>query len=678
MNTFSGLNVSNALLFDALGKSTLLLAPAFGLALVLRRAPAAYRNLLWRLTFGALVYTTFVSLFLPALHSVGFSAVPTDIPINALTQHYQAVLNRPIQHPPIVTGSPSDYVAQSFRIRTPEAFPLGLMYKPRVTLSNTGNAFFTGNALYMRQEQAAWMLGGVWLLGFGVAFARFARRGHAARTLERHSLPLDAPAVQDALACVGQRLGLERLPTLRTQFPSSGLFSPLTWGRAQTYVLLPHDAPSWTTEKLEAVLLHELAHIRRGDWIAQRLAELVCALVWFHPLAWLAARQMRDSAEQACDDIALTHGIAPTIYARELLAIARALHTPCLPSGAALPFTRSLRLETRLKAVLDDSAHRHAPSPRNARRVALVAALLLLPLALLFPVTTHSLLLTPSAQNAVRDARLPAAEKPVTAINNKATFSDGATIELIGVTAGKTRAGSKQENWWGPDGLPLKDPPALSRLYLYHQAKMLRIANRGMTLVTHGVDPADASIGVEYTPTSIVSSLEPTTSAQPNATMARYDSIAGFSDTKRECAMRVKMARGKWRVTASAHTLSTTRATTDGTTVTFAPPDKEWMRSLTVAERRSGVGQAAVLIRSKTPIVDMARRLVLISDKGQSIPVDSDYAILYIHAHGHKDEYDIGALVPRQLRGHIKEYQLQTRPYQYIDFPNINLEPKLH
>ncbi len=654
MNTFSGINIANALLLDALGKSTLLLVLAFGLARVLRRAPAAHRNLLWRLTFGALVYTTFVSLFLPALHSVGFSAVPAEIQVNALTQQYQAVLHRPVAHQPTVPGSPSDYVAQSFRVRTPEAFPLGLMYKPDVTLSDTGNAFFTSNALTLRQERAAWLLGGAWALGFALALARFARRGHAARLLERHSLPLDAPAVQDTLARVGQRIGLVRLPALRTQPPASGLFSPLTWGRRQAYVLLPHDAPEWTSEKLETVLLHELAHIRRGDWIAQRMSELVCALVWFHPLAWLAARQMRDSAEQACDDIALTHGIAPTAYARELLAIARALHTPRLQSGAALPFARSLRLETRLRAVLDDQARRHAPSPRSTRRVALIAALLLLPLALVFPVTTHSLLLTPGAKPADADADVTVAN------GHKATLPDGTIVELIG---------AHRETM---DFRSYKTPAQRKAPLRPNQYDIILTTDFTMRVTTRSNAPFSAQVkllGEGVVPTFPVDSMYDVRTRYPNhkypvhLTNPTKDNVNGtFKVGTKSATVRYGVATADW-TDAAIYDMrrKTARVLVPGKSVQFVK----------LPQRDKGLGMWLwATSETRDTLGGGARRLV-------AITADNKTVVMGTFPETSKDGealYNIELTDLAKLPA-IREYRLQTRPYQWVEFRNVQMQP---
>ena len=75
------------------------------------------------------------------------------------------------------------------------------------------------------------------------------------------------------------------------------------WGLlAPNVILLPADADSWGEDRLRAVLLHELAHIRRNDWESRLIAQIMCAVYWFNPLVWFAARRMQVEAERACDD----------------------------------------------------------------------------------------------------------------------------------------------------------------------------------------------------------------------------------------------------------------------------------------------------------------------------------------------------------------------------------------
>ena len=83
----------------------------------------------------------------------------------------------------------------------------------------------------------------------------------------------------------------------------------VTWGVWQPKVILPAEARGWPEDRIRIVLAHELAHVRRGDWLVQLAAELLRAIYWFNPLLWIACRQLRRESEHACDDAVLALGV---------------------------------------------------------------------------------------------------------------------------------------------------------------------------------------------------------------------------------------------------------------------------------------------------------------------------------------------------------------------------------
>ena len=134
---------------------------------------------------------------------------------------------------------------------------------------------------------------------------------------------------------------------------------PMMWGFSRPVILLPIEADSWQAERLRAVLLHELAHIKRRDWMMQMMAQVVCAVYWFNPLVWFAARWMRIEAEQACDDQVLNAGYQPIDYAQHLLDIVRNVKIASFASRAAVAIARSSKIERRLRTVLAENLNRH-------------------------------------------------------------------------------------------------------------------------------------------------------------------------------------------------------------------------------------------------------------------------------------------------------------------------------
>ena len=64
---------------------------------------------------------------------------------------------------------------------------------------------------------------------------------------------------------------------------------PMACGVVRATIVLPPEAQTWNREDLRRALVHELEHLRRGDWITHCLARAVCAAYWFHPLVWIAS-----------------------------------------------------------------------------------------------------------------------------------------------------------------------------------------------------------------------------------------------------------------------------------------------------------------------------------------------------------------------------------------------------
>ncbi len=148
------------------------------------------------------------------------------------------------------------------------------------------------------------------------------------------------------------------------------LAGPVTFGWWRPLILVPSDWASWSPEYRRAALAHEQAHVDRADWAVQTATGVVCAMFWFHPLAWLAWSKLRIAAEHATDDRVLLSGFKPSEYANALLRISQ-----LRPARAGLSASRFA--ETRIRAVL-------SPAARSSSR-RLVTMTLAFTLSLLLP-----------------------------------------------------------------------------------------------------------------------------------------------------------------------------------------------------------------------------------------------------------------------------------------------------
>jgi beta-lactamase regulating signal transducer with metallopeptidase domain len=156
-----------------------------------------------------------------------------------------------------------------------------------------------------------------------------------------------------------------RLPRPVSLRQSDCALTPLTWGHLRPKVLLPPAASSWDDERARMVLRHELAHIRRADWLTQVIASLVRAAFWWHPLVWFVASRLRRESELACDAHAIEDGVPASRYSWHLLELARGVsrHEP----GAALGMASASGLESRVRRLLDPRAN-HASSTSGGVR----------------------------------------------------------------------------------------------------------------------------------------------------------------------------------------------------------------------------------------------------------------------------------------------------------------------
>jgi TonB family protein len=146
----------------------------------------------------------------------------------------------------------------------------------------------------------------------------------------------------------------------------------VTWGMLRPTVILPRSAQHWPEDRVRVVLSHEMAHIQRGDWLAQIAAELLRSMYWFNPLAWILCRTLRHESEQAADDAVLNVGIEGRDYAAHLLDVARAVRRHGEAWWPAPAIVRSSTLERRITAMLDAHLDRR-PLTHPARALSVVA-----------------------------------------------------------------------------------------------------------------------------------------------------------------------------------------------------------------------------------------------------------------------------------------------------------------
>jgi TonB family protein len=218
----------------------------------------------------------------------------------------------------------------------------------------------------------------VWLAGACVFAAALIVSMLRVRRVAARASRVEDPRWLQALDTVASQYELRRSIVL-ARTDSTNLLA--TWGILRPQVLLPHHAMDWDVDRLHVVLCHELAHIRRHDWLVQMGAEVVRAVLWFNPLAWIVCRRLRRESEQACDDEVLGMGVGGRAYATHLLDLARQCRRPGSAWASALPMAHPSTLERRIAAMLNPRLDRQAPSWRTLAGLCAVLLLVTIPVA---------------------------------------------------------------------------------------------------------------------------------------------------------------------------------------------------------------------------------------------------------------------------------------------------------
>jgi ankyrin repeat protein/beta-lactamase regulating signal transducer with metallopeptidase domain len=218
----------------------------------------------------------------------------------------------------------------------------------------------------------ATMLRVIWVSGVVVLLAALGRALWRLSRIRRSSVPwLAAQVTADRLAA-GARGGGAAV-VIHEAVPA-----PMTCGWRHPMIVFPPDARRWSGEDVERALVHELEHVRRGDWVVHLLARGVCAAYWCHPLVWVVWRRLCLECERACDD-AVVGRMEDTEYASQLVTLAgRLSRTDPLP---VLSMARRSDLTVRVKAVLDRTQLRGRASAAAVAAALAAATVLSLVLA---------------------------------------------------------------------------------------------------------------------------------------------------------------------------------------------------------------------------------------------------------------------------------------------------------
>src|SRR6266699_4529916 len=173
-----------------------------------------------------------------------------------------------------------------------------------------------------------------WLAGVVILSIRLASGWLVTRRLSSVGTRPVPPACREALARLVVRLRVTRPVRV---LKSAVVQVPAVIGWLRPVVLLPASALTGLTPlQLDALLAHELAHVRRYDYLVNLIQSVIETLLFYHPAVWWISGRMRQEREHCCDDLAVAACGDPHFYASALLGMERLRVTaPTLALSAA-------------------------------------------------------------------------------------------------------------------------------------------------------------------------------------------------------------------------------------------------------------------------------------------------------------------------------------------------------
>jgi len=199
---------------------------------------------------------------------------------------------------------------------------LGIAALPVVAGIRIGGANSTVESAAQLALPASWAMiaAAIWAAIAGILLARVAVGLWELRKIRREAASVDFAQMPEALRGTLEKFGADRGVELLT---SASLRVPTAMGFFRPAVIFPE----WTlrelsSEEQNAVLLHELAHLRRWDDWTNLAQQVLKAVFFFHPAVWWIERRLTLEREMACDHFVLAQTENPKAYAECLVALA--------------------------------------------------------------------------------------------------------------------------------------------------------------------------------------------------------------------------------------------------------------------------------------------------------------------------------------------------------------------
>jgi len=567
--------------------------------LLRKRVRATFRYWIWMLVFIKLILPPSLSLPTGVGYWFGYhlsaDSVVLEVPSNTA--------------PPKLVGAPvSEHRAMTAEI--PQIQPPQSNPEPAAPATP---AFSNFQALTW---QAAVFI--LWLISAAVLSVLLIHRMLFVRKLIAQSEPSKNRYAEILDQC-RQQLGIKRIIELRL---SGKLQSPAVCGLFRPVILIPTGLlERLSPDKLRAVLIHELAHIKRGDLWINCMQTILQIIYFYNPFVWLANVVVRRIREQAVDEMVLVAlGAEAKSYSNILIDIAEMSFFKTSLSLRLIGVVESKKaIRRRIRHMLN------RPIPKSAK----------LGILGLLVVTITGTILLPMAK-AGKSKEIAVEDNVSNESQFIAILPNGVTVELLGICEHP----SEGKQWWRPDGSKLSQRPfeklhqrSYEKLEFYELAlKIGNPENRKLSIIGKG----------------------------GNVFNLYSDNIWGgfvLSEGKKMLNQSIGIAQGPWKTIMEANPMHT-QSFGD---IAFGKAFESDVE---------GIGVAVGVTVTHTVDKEKADYRVIAVDQKSNIHTSSGHSgignSLWMQTIVHFKDLQIDK---------IKEFQFQTRPYQWVEFKNVSLKP---
>lgn len=556
--------------------------------------------------------------------------------------------------------------------------------------------------------------------------------------LQRRLAALRRPLPEPMAAQIAELARLWHRPAPFTVWLAESISQPFVWGLWRGAIYLPARLQSIQTDRQKAVVMHEMAHVVRFDALVNGLQILVQGLFWFHPLVWIANRFIRTEREKCCDEIAVARlGAAPKEYGSAIIDTLLQEYQAGLAIPTLAVAGPVKNIEDRIKTLMRPNKRFYTRPTAIATLAILALAALIVPttIALTHKVTPPDYSLSGSVvdandnpiagaivfddgygpqpyQKGITDAdgkfeykswneehniaakaegyypqnmtfttapfdnskrlnfkldKIAAAENTtlknimnptfnsnttnseLTTTNFTATLPNGVTVELLGLCEHP----SEGKRWWQPDGTPAE--PLFNRVDTMWNEDF---RNYVFSVKIKGIPSSE--LGLIHWRSSGADHISTTSAYLDNINVYHNNICAAagtFPPDTASTTVQIGLACRQWQTVCSGSHRGYYKAGDD----TFLVGEP--------LLRRNNGQYICIGITHTINNKDREFRVIAIDKEGK-IHLSAEHGSSGMGDLFHKD-----AVFPNLAYGQLKEYQFQTRPYEWITFKNVSLRP---